>query len=227
MVDEYAVLTGINREEYIVVGTDGKLVKKDLYVSKPRGFQLSSGCMMNGIPSECVPEDVYWDEINKEWKVIEGYGDDIQTTIEDEVVDWKDEYQRRDDLEFPCWTSAILYTKEYYFILEKAGLCQEEMDRNLDWKMRVLRWIHQSNMETVIRYNKKEENGEIVTGSLNIVWEKLGMRIGRRVRSWKLYNTLCSSSTTSEHIDTIPKETEIELGTSIGIVREKLDNLKL
>ena len=182
-----SLLADIKEDEYLAF-EDGKPVKKDLYITNPKGFQLSSGCMMNGIPSECVPEDVFWDDTNSEWKVLEEVDVEINATISEEEEDWKNESLGKDLLEYPCWTSEILYTKEYYMILEWAGISQEEMDQDLDWKMRVLRWIHQSNVETVIRYTSRREKGEILPSTVNEIWEKIGRRVGRRAKAWKRHN---------------------------------------
>jgi len=142
--------------------------------------------MQNGIPAECVPEDVLWCEESYRWHAV----------VSDSSEEWSEttgscfgenDYSLGHVACYPCVTAGLLYTQEWEKILEVAGIAIEDLDRDLELKMRVIRWLHQINVDISMEWGEyylifTHWNNDLED---HPVWEDMGNRLREKEEDWR------------------------------------------
>jgi len=158
-------------------------------IEKPEGYKLSSGVLTNGIPAECIPENVCWD--GKKWYCRDDDHDQYDSGSDENSEESLREIEESTDERvilsmmktYPCYSAEILYTEEYYKILEAARIKQSELDTDLERRMRVIRWIHQINLSVADRWNGRQlGEADILESS---VWEEMGRMLRVEEDTWE------------------------------------------
>lgn len=157
-------------------------------IEEPEGYELSSGLMTNGIPRECIPEDVCWD--GEKWYCRSGNQDHIDSNSNENVEEPLTEAHTADERvvlglikAYPCYSAEILYTEEYYRILDSAGIKQSELNADLERKMRIIRWLHQINIDIADHWT------EGLLGESEVhrsgIWEEMGRLLRVKEDTWE------------------------------------------
>ena len=128
---------------------------------------LSGDHVMNGVPSEMVPEDVLW--TGKEWICI-GV-ERVRAYSARQLRRY--EARKTHVARYPCQSVNILYTHEFDEILEVAGFSSRDLE-NLNTRMSILRWIHEINTEVANEWGNQFTSD---SNELSIVWIVMGYKL--------------------------------------------------
>ena len=141
--------------------------------------------MQNGIPAECIPEDVLWCDESNQWLIFDS--GEFEEHSESSDLYEGDPYPTGHVQIYPCPTENILYTREWDKILKVAGFTPEDVEGDLDLRMRLIRSLHQANVECSSRWegdyqfftywNKEMED--------HPVWNEMGNRLREKEGVWQ------------------------------------------
>ena len=124
--------------------------------------------MTNGIPSWAVPSNVLWDGETRSWHYVVPSWMGLVDRDEGSI-DYPDHIPG-----YPCQIEDLVETQEYIKILEHAGIEVRELDKDLQRKMRVIRWLHHCNVEIAKRWESYYSKFPMDDVLNHTMWQDMG-----------------------------------------------------
>ena len=134
----------------------------------PTEVRLNRGHMTNGIPSWAVPSNVLWDGERRLWHYfVPSWLGPVRRN--EGNIDYPDHIPG-----YPCQIEDIIETQEYLKILEHAEIDVGELQRDLQRRMRVIRWLHHCNVEVARRWEDYYSKLPMKDVLAHPIWQDMG-----------------------------------------------------
>jgi len=137
--------------------------------------------MIRGVPMSCIPRHVFWCAQTRQW-----YSYNATTGEESYQVDLVEEETPTEHIErYPNYTPQLLASLDYNEILKAANITREELQNDLQRKMRVIKWMCEIN-EKMVREWESYDWEVIWTSTTDPdLWEEMGKELEQREVEWK------------------------------------------
>ena len=135
--------------------------------------------MINGIPAEVIPKNVKW---NGEWRVWH-YTAQVGSWEEDfmnEIDSYQDHVQN-----YPCHIEDLIGTQEFVKVLEEAEIDIITLYGDLQRRMRVLKWLHHSNVEIARQWRDYYSEFSVEDIVSHPVWQDMGKLLKSKEDAWE------------------------------------------